>query len=175
MRRCAAVWIRHAVGNRSGGVTAAHRSHIAGSEAGDAATGGDAELRGAIARFDIGRTSRTLRLNCEQFAISVARDADRHAWHVIGDEKRMLALTGLKGAIAGGLRLIGGRFHVEASAVGGGCAGVILQLLLEWIRFRCSDAARWGGGLIAGQSEEKQQNERNGGDLHEEIVNRERK
>jgi hypothetical protein len=128
------VGIFHAGRNSGGAMAAAHRSHVAGGEAGHAPAGGDPQLRGAIACAHRGRWTRALRLHRKEFAVRVARYSDSHSRHVIGDVEGTLALIRLERAIAGSFRLLGAGMDVEASTVGSGGAGVLLELLLDGIR-----------------------------------------
>ena len=125
--------IGHAGRYSPGGMAGAHRSHVAGREAGDASARGYSQLRRAIATGQSCRRSRPLRLHVEQFAVRIARDTDGHAGHIVGDVERMFALARLRCAIGCGLGLVCGGMHIQPSAIGGGCSRVPLQLLLHSI------------------------------------------
>lgn len=116
------------------GVAGAHRTHIAGSEAGHASAARNPEVRWTISGGDGGRGAFSLRLRGGEFARRVPCHTDCHPRHVIGDEKWVLALRGLHGAIAGCFGLLGGHVNIEASAICGGGSGEVLQFLLDGIR-----------------------------------------
>src|SRR5215831_13028570 len=165
------VGIGHAWGDSS--VPSSHRSHVARSITGDASAGSQSKLRWAIAAGEAGRRGRTLRLNGEEFARRVPRDADDHPGHVIGYVERLLVLTSLERTIAGGLRLVGGGARVETSAVGGGRSRVFDELFLERIRGLGSRGRRARRArLVAGCETEQCDGEKDRGSSHvREIVN----
>lgn len=140
--------IRRSRRHRSRRVAAAHRTHIARSEAGHASARCYTQLRWT--RPAAHRS--TLRLHRKELPVGIAGHSHTHPRHIVGNVKRLLALASLNGALAGrfGLRLV--RAHIQPPAIRRRRARILLQLLLHSImRFR----NRWrrrtsrSGSLVA--------------------------
>ena len=143
---------------RHGDVTAAHGSHVAGSEAGDASAGRDAQLRWA----GPGGDGTVLRLHGIELGVIVAGDADRHPRHVIGKEKGRPVPGRADCAIAGCFELSFRGVDIETPAVLGADSGVVDELLLERIDRPEDKLWRRTAALIAGREGTGRKNQHDG-------------
>src|SRR4029077_4016660 len=103
---------------RDGRVAAANRTHVSGSKASNASTPSDTQLGWAILLRYRGRRAFPLRLHRVKLTVGVPGYPDCHPRHVISDKKRMLALAGLHGAVAGCFGLIPSGLKARTPQIG---------------------------------------------------------